>query len=216
MATTSYAAILTERNLNGRELTPQNNSSPKYQIKNLNFWYGAHQALFNIDLSIPERSVTALIGPSGCGKSTFLNMITGLDEPDSGKVLINNKSLNISNSSNFLKNDIGIIFQDHYLLNELNIKYIKSIDGIRICKSNEPLLYNEFNRLSVGALNKRLPEYVWNLSESQSRILMESLFASLASSVKRSPHCHWKCRHRHIVNSEWSKRIHYGVDNCWG
>ena len=58
-------------------------------------------------------------------------------------------------------------------LNELNIKYIKSIDGIRICKSNEPLLYNEFNRLS--ALNKRLPEYVWNLSESQSRILMESL-----------------------------------------
>ena len=60
-------------------------------------------------------------------------------------------------------------------LNELNIKYIKSIDGIRICKSNEPLLYNEFNRLSVGALNKRLPEYVWNLSESQSRILMESL-----------------------------------------
>lgn len=60
-------------------------------------------------------------------------------------------------------------------LNELNIKYIKSIDGIRICKSSEPLLYNEFNRLSVGALNKRLPEYVWNLSESQSRILMESL-----------------------------------------
>jgi len=60
-------------------------------------------------------------------------------------------------------------------LNELNIKYIKSINGIRICKSNEPLLYNEFNRLSVGALNKRLPEYVWNLSESQSRILMESL-----------------------------------------
>ena len=60
-------------------------------------------------------------------------------------------------------------------LNELNIKYIKNIDGIRICKSNEPLLYNEFNRLSVGALNKRLPEYVWNLSESQSRILMESL-----------------------------------------
>jgi DNA-directed RNA polymerase beta subunit len=60
-------------------------------------------------------------------------------------------------------------------LNELNIKYIKNIDGIRICKSNEPLLYNEFNRLSVGALNKRLPEYVWNLSESQSQILMESL-----------------------------------------
>lgn len=60
-------------------------------------------------------------------------------------------------------------------LNELNIGYNKNIDGIRIPKSKEPILYNEFNRLSVGALNKRLPEYVWNLSESQSQILMESL-----------------------------------------
>jgi DNA-directed RNA polymerase beta subunit len=58
---------------------------------------------------------------------------------------------------------------------EANIKYIKNMDGIRVCKSKEPQLYNEFNRLSVGALNKRLPEYVWNLSEFQSRILMESL-----------------------------------------
>lgn len=60
-------------------------------------------------------------------------------------------------------------------LDKLNIKYIKNIDGIRVRKSNDPQLYNEFNRLSVGALNKRLPEYVWNLSESQSKILMDSL-----------------------------------------
>jgi phosphate transport system ATP-binding protein len=92
MATTSYAAILTERNLNGRELTPQNNSSPKYQIKNLNFWYGAHQALFNIDFLIPERSVTALIGPSGCGKSTFLREFAKLAEKITNDVLYLNAS----------------------------------------------------------------------------------------------------------------------------
>ena len=38
----------------------------------LNLWYGAHQALHNITIDIPEKSITALIGPSGCGKSTFL------------------------------------------------------------------------------------------------------------------------------------------------
>jgi len=98
MATTSYAAILTERNLNGRELTPQNNSSPKYQIKNLNFWYGAHQALFNIDFLIPERSVTALIGPSGCGKSTFLRCLNRMNDlvegaRHTGSILLDNEDI---------------------------------------------------------------------------------------------------------------------------
>ena len=44
----------------------------KAVAENLNFYYGANQALKNINLPIPERQVTALIGPSGCGKSTFL------------------------------------------------------------------------------------------------------------------------------------------------
>ena len=48
--------------------------------KNFSFWYGKKQALFDIDLSIAPRSVTALIGPSGCGKSTFLRSINRLNE----------------------------------------------------------------------------------------------------------------------------------------
>jgi phosphate transport system ATP-binding protein len=47
-------------------------NAPKATARELNFWYGTNQALKNIDLTIPERQVTALIGPSGCGKSTFL------------------------------------------------------------------------------------------------------------------------------------------------
>src|SRR6266849_3548559 len=44
----------------------------KLQVRGLNFFYGAYQALRNITLDIPERKVTAFIGPSGCGKSTLL------------------------------------------------------------------------------------------------------------------------------------------------
>ena len=50
------------------------------EVEGFNFWYGKTQALFDIDLDISPRAVTALIGPSGCGKSTFLRSINRLNE----------------------------------------------------------------------------------------------------------------------------------------
>jgi len=52
----------------------------KLEIVNLNAWFGAHQALKNINLSIPEGVVTAIIGPSGCGKSTFIRCLNRMHE----------------------------------------------------------------------------------------------------------------------------------------
>jgi phosphate transport system ATP-binding protein len=49
-------------------------------VERFDFWYGKTQALFDINLSIAPRAVTALIGPSGCGKSTFLRSINRLNE----------------------------------------------------------------------------------------------------------------------------------------
>ena len=46
--------------------------NPIVEVSNLNLYYGETQALFDIDLRIPEHRVTAFIGPSGCGKSTLL------------------------------------------------------------------------------------------------------------------------------------------------
>ena len=48
--------------------------------KDLCLWYGASQALKNINIEIPERSITALIGPSGCGKSTFLKTLNRMND----------------------------------------------------------------------------------------------------------------------------------------
>ncbi|MCR8643735.1 phosphate ABC transporter ATP-binding protein PstB [Paenibacillus sp. N1-5-1-14] len=50
------------------------------QVKDLNLFYGDHQALYDINLNIPDQSVTALIGPSGCGKSTFLRTINRMND----------------------------------------------------------------------------------------------------------------------------------------
>ena len=55
-------------------------SSPKIVVKNLNFYYGRHQALHRISMDLPERMVTALIGPSGCGKKTFLRTLNRMND----------------------------------------------------------------------------------------------------------------------------------------
>ena len=53
---------------------------PILQVKDLDLWYGAHQALHSVSMDIPEKSITAFIGPSGCGKSTFLKTLNRMNE----------------------------------------------------------------------------------------------------------------------------------------
>lgn len=53
---------------------------PKIETRNLNFHYGQRQALFDINIQVPQRNVTALIGPSGCGKSTFLRTLNRMND----------------------------------------------------------------------------------------------------------------------------------------
>ena len=72
----------------------------KIEVKNLNFYYGSKQALFDISMDIPANKVTALIGPSGCGKSTFLRSLNRMNDliegsKIEGEVIIDN--INIYN-----------------------------------------------------------------------------------------------------------------------
>jgi len=62
-------------------------------VQSLNAWFGAKQALFNINLEVPDKQTTAIIGPSGCGKSTFVRCLNRMHEtlPDArveGKVAV--------------------------------------------------------------------------------------------------------------------------------
>ena len=53
---------------------------PILQVKDLDLWYGAHQALHSVSMDVPEKSITAFIGPSGCGKSTFLKTLNRMND----------------------------------------------------------------------------------------------------------------------------------------
>jgi phosphate transport system ATP-binding protein len=55
-------------------------AATKLVLENVNFWYGARQALFDVSLKVPAQHVTALIGPSGCGKSTLLRLLNRMND----------------------------------------------------------------------------------------------------------------------------------------
>lgn len=105
---------------NGRPRTTDDKqavSSGKIVVKELDFYYGKHRALHAINLSIPERRVTAFIGPSGCGKSTILRTFNRIYElyPDQyaiGEVLLDGQNiLSRKYDLNLLRSKIGMVFQ---------------------------------------------------------------------------------------------------------
>lgn len=93
------------------------NETPKIEIKNLDFYYGKYKALKNINLTIPEKKVTAFIGPSGCGKSTLLRTLNRMFElyPEQrAEGEINFEGENILKSKldiAILRSKIGMVFQ---------------------------------------------------------------------------------------------------------
>jgi phosphate transport system ATP-binding protein len=87
------------------------------ETKNLNLFYGKNQALKNINLSIPSKSVTALIGPSGCGKSTFLRTLNRMNDliPNvtiQGEVKFGNQNIYDKKTDVIdIRKRIGMVFQ---------------------------------------------------------------------------------------------------------
>ena len=86
-------------------------------VKDMCLWYGDHQALKNVNVEIPEKSITAFIGPSGCGKSTFLKTLNRMNDLIPGVKItgdiryegtdIFSKEVDVNN----LRKEIGMVFQ---------------------------------------------------------------------------------------------------------
>ncbi len=87
------------------------------KVKDLCLWYGSSQALKNISMDIPERSITAFIGPSGCGKSTFLKTLNRMNDLIPGVKITGEVKYDGRNiygpgvDVNDLRREIGMVFQ---------------------------------------------------------------------------------------------------------
>ena len=109
------------------------------QTESLNLWYDTNHALKDINLSIPEKQITALIGPSGCGKSTFLKTLNRMNDlvgnvRIEGKVLIKGKDIYKDVDVNMLRKQVGMVFQkpNPFPMSIYdNIAYGPRIHGIR-------------------------------------------------------------------------------------
>ena len=86
-------------------------------VKDLCLWYGSHKALKDININIPDQTITALIGPSGCGKSTFLKTLNRMNDliPDvkiTGDVRYQGKDIfGADVDVSQLRREIGMVFQ---------------------------------------------------------------------------------------------------------
>lgn len=86
-------------------------------VRDLCLWYGEAQALKNISIDIPEKSISALIGPSGCGKSTFLKTLNRMNDlipgvKITGSVSYEGRDVFAADTDvNLLRRDVGMVFQ---------------------------------------------------------------------------------------------------------
>src|ERR1700704_791370 len=104
------------------------------------FHRGAEEvvALDKVDLSIEAGEFVALIGPSGSGKSTLLHLAGGLDQPDSGRILLGDRDLamlSIGERAKLRRREVGFVFQFFHLIPTLtvteNVELPLLLDGVK-------------------------------------------------------------------------------------
>ena len=157
-------------------------SSAKVKAEQVSVFYGAKQALFDVSLDIPERSVTALIGPSGCGKSTFLRCINRMNDTIegcrvSGSITLDDRDIyDPSLDVVELRARVGMVFQKPNPFPKSifeNVAYGPRIHGLAQSKSEiEAIVISSLKRASLWEeVKDRLLEPGTGLSGGQQQRL---------------------------------------------
>jgi len=148
-----------------------------YDTRNLNLWYGEHHGLKDINLSIYENEVTAIIGPSGCGKSTYLKTLNRMVElvpivRTSGEILYRERNILDKNYTvEELRTRVGMVFQKPNPFPKSiydNIAYGPRIHGIKNKKILDEIVEKSLRGAAIwDEVKDRLNQNAYGLSGGQ-------------------------------------------------
>ena len=128
------------------------------KVSNLTHYYNKDLALENINLEIQKGEFVAIIGESGSGKSTLLSILSTLLKPTSGDIVYESTNYkDIKNIDDFRKNNIGFIFQFHYLINYLSVK-----ENINLAneKATKEEIFDLLKLLNIENLINKYPDEI--------------------------------------------------------
>lgn len=94
---------------------------PVYQIQHASKRFGATQALDDVSLTLFPGEVHSLIGENGAGKSTLIKIMTGIYQPDQGKILLEDRAIQVSNAQDAQRYGIAAIYQEPMVFPDLNV-----------------------------------------------------------------------------------------------
>lgn len=154
---------------------------PVYETNGLNVWYGTSHALKNIDLTINEKEVTAIIGPSGCGKSTYLKTLNRMvenasDVTISGNItLMGNNILGKAMPVEELRSKVGMVFQKPNPFPKSiyeNVAFGPKIHGIRNKSVLDSIVEDSLRKAALwDEVKDRLHKSAYSLSGGQQQRL---------------------------------------------
>lgn len=138
------------------------------ELKNVNKFYGTHQVLKNINLTVNEGEKLVIIGPSGSGKSTTIRCINGLEEVSSGKVIINNIELNHKTKLTICRKYCAMVFQHFNLYPHMSVLQNLTLAPMKIQKKNKKEAEEiAYKYLRVVGLEEKANVYPATLSGGQ-------------------------------------------------
>lgn len=127
------------------------------EAQNMNLWYGNFHALKNVNLSLPEKQITAMIGPSGCGKSTFLKSLNRMNDlvegcRIEGEITLGGEDIYRNFDVNILRKRVGMVFQkpNPFPMSIYdNIAYGPRIHGIKSRVKLDEIVENSLKKAAI-------------------------------------------------------------------
>lgn len=171
----------------------------KIELRNISKMFGEHAALENVCLTLEEGKLTSLLGPSGCGKTTLLRIISGLEYPTSGEVLVDGRNVGDSRA----KREVGFVFQHYALFAHMsvfdNVAFGLTVKPRRERLSKQEIAARVHEVLSLVQLDNQSKKFPHQLSGGQQQrialarvlairpkiLLLDEPFGALDATVRR-------------------------------